>query len=144
MAGMARAVACLVLVVAVASCATDVPASTAAVSVGGTWRAVDVVGHKPDALVAPRIQFVAPGRIQGATGCTDFSARVRIEGDRVSVRALEREAVPCERELRQVDLAFLAALGAAERIAGGRDDGRLVLSGSAGEIVFVQPAPGPS
>jgi heat shock protein HslJ len=132
---------CLLLALPVASCEATGARPRTSVDVGGTWTAIDVAGHLPDRLDAPRVQFTAGGRIQGATGCNDFSGEVRIDGDRIAIGSLEHKGIGCPAGAREIDVAFIVALRAAEQITGGRDTGRLVLTGTGGEIVFAQPAP---
>lgn len=71
-----------------ASCANDRPGVRPSVDVGSTWTAVNVTGATPDRLEAPRVQFTVSGRIQGTTGCSDFSGEVRIERNAIAVGGL--------------------------------------------------------
>ena len=125
----------------VASCGGGAVGTGTSVDVGGTWTAVDVAGHIPDRLDAPRIQFTEGGRIQGSTGCNDFSAEVQINGDRIAIGPIENTDVGCGGKLGEIEAAFISALRVAHGIAGGSGTGRLVLTGPGGELVLAQPAP---
>lgn len=124
--------------------------SPSALDLGGTWTTVSVPGIViTDRLEAPRVQFVAPGRVQGATGCTDFSAPVRIEGDRVAVGPFDTGSSvggsdpTCSPRDREIEAAFVRALSQADHLSGGLASGRLIISGPGGEIVLAQPAAQP-
>lgn len=132
---------CLLLALPVASCEAEGTGSRPSVDVGGTWTATEVAGLLPDRLDAPRVQFTVGGRVQGATDCNDFRGDVLIDGNRIAIGPLELKGIGCSANDREIDVAFIVALRAAEQITGGRDTGRLVLTGTGGEIVFAQPAP---
>lgn len=124
--------------------------SPSALDLGGTWTTVSVPGIViTDRLEAPRVQFVAPGRVQGATGCTGFSAPVRIEGDRVAVGPFDAGSSvggsdpTCSPREREIEAAFVRALSQADHLSGGLASGRLMISGPGGEIVLAQPAAQP-
>ncbi len=114
---------------------------------GGTWTTVSVPGTIiTERLEAPRVQFTDGGRIQGVTGCTDFSAPIRIEGERLAVGRFDTGspdggAIPtCSLRDREIEAAFVRALSQADHISGGQTSGRLVIAGPGGEIVLAQPA----
>lgn len=138
---------------ALAGCGPPESLSTSSPSgldLGGTWTTVSVPGTViTERFEAPQVQFTDGGRVQGATGCTDFSAPIRFEGERVAVGRFETgssesgSVSTCSPRDREIEAAFVQALSQADHISGDRASGRLTISGPGGEIVLAQPAAQP-
>lgn len=98
------------------------------------WRAVEVGGQVPVAGSEPTIAF-ADGRIAGTTGCNGYGGDIRIDGATLKIGEVAMTLMGCADRIGDIEQAFTLALASVDR-AGLRPDGLLVLSGSAGDIVF--------
>jgi len=142
MASHRRVPVLLVLALAVAGCELAGPRIDGPTPLGGTWALVGAPGIEiTDGLEAPRIQFTVGSRIQGETGCADFSAPVRVSGNGLEIGQLEVGAPPqvCSLRGRAIEDAFVTALSEVTTFSLGRPGDRLILSGPGGELVFVSP-----
>ena len=109
---------------------------------GGTWAVVAAPGIEIiDGAEAPRVQFTVGARLQGETGCTDFSAPVRVTGNQLEIGPLElaEPQQPCSLRRTAIQAAFLGALHQVTSFSGGRPGERLTFNGAGGEIVLVSP-----
>jgi heat shock protein HslJ len=102
---------------------------------GSHWQVIEVAGKVPVAGREPTIKL-GPGNVSGFAGCNEYaSAAFVIEGDRLLTGGLGTGAVVCEDpRVMAVEEAYYDALLSVERIE--VRDGLLVLSGTAGELVF--------
>jgi heat shock protein HslJ len=126
----------------VAGCAFAEPRIDGPTPLGGTWALVEAPGIEiTDGTEAPRIQFTVGSRIQGETGCADFSAPVRVNGSELAIGQLEIAAPQqiCTLRRHAIEDAFMTALREVTAFSLGRPGDRLILSGPGGELVFVSP-----
>lgn len=128
-----------------AGCGADDPDPTAgdgrpATLAGTAWRVVSIAGQRPPAGSEPAIAFDAT-TAKGSGGCNTFSGTYR--HDRTGALAfgdLAMTAMAClEAPRNELETAFMRALGGVNR-ASVDALGRLILSGSSGEILLAAAA----
>jgi putative lipoprotein len=146
---LGRLVTAVLLVIAVAGCAAEPPASLIRVSrpttlAGTTWRLVAIGDRRPPAGPEISISFEADGRVAGDGACNAFGGSFSYEPatGRLRIADLVSTKRACvEAALNEVEAAYFAALrGAAE--AGVDPEGRLVLTGEGAELrLEVGPRP---
>jgi len=120
----------------VAPTSEPVPSPTPDPLDGTSWRAVTLLGRPPVPGREPTIAF-ADGRATGTTGCNSYGGAYRLEGATIEFEELVSTKIACEPAVAQVELAFLHGLGGSSS-ASLDVDGRLVLSGDAGQLVFAR------
>lgn len=134
-----RAVGLLGLVALVLAACGPTGASTAPTQVvitGVTWRAVAVAGRTPGGVHVPTITFT-DGGATGSTACNEYGARVVVDGATIMITEIIQTEMAClEAGVMDLERAFTQALSRATTIA--IVDGRLVLSGPGGDLVFVR------
>lgn len=103
---------------------------------GVTWRAVSVAGRTPGDQHVPTITF-SDGQATGSTACNEYGATVTVDGATIKVTEIVQTEMAClEDGVMDLERAFTEALSKAATIA--IVDGRLVLSGPGGDLVFVR------
>jgi heat shock protein HslJ len=101
---------------------------------GIEWRAVSVAGRAPVATHIPTIKLDGT-RAGGNAGCNSYGADVTITGTTIKVSQLMQTEMACvDATAMDIEGAFVAALAAATTIE--IRDGKLVISGPGGELVF--------
>jgi heat shock protein HslJ len=122
----------------VAACGTSRPSP-----LGGTWTAIAAAGINIESKSeAPWFQFTEGGRLNGVTGCTEFSAPVSVADATIAIGEFTIGAsTPCTPRDREIENAVLAVLRQASAVSGGLPGDRLRLRGAGGELVLAQPAP---
>jgi heat shock protein HslJ len=108
---------------------------------GTRWKAVSIAGQAPIAGSEPTLIFDG-GRIEGSSGCNTYESQgpVTITGGSIKIGTTLMTLGRCietgggDAPVTTIEIAFSAALDAADRI--GIRGNQLVLSGSAGELVF--------
>ena len=119
------------------------PGPPAAAIEGPTWTAIAVGGQLPVPGHEPTIQLLA-GRVRGSGGCNGFSGRYRYDAGTgaVAFDNLAMTAMGClDPRIGTVESAFSGILAGADRLALDAD-GRLQLTGPAGEIVLAKALEG--
>jgi heat shock protein HslJ len=144
--------AAAVLLLAVAACAgpaasPPVTRSSAPVSLAGTaWTAVLVAGQPVVPASPPTATFDAT-EVNGTTGCNRYGGAYTYADGAITFGAMRTTLMGCIGPIGDVEIRFSQAMGAATT-ATMDPDGRLVLDGPGGSIVFEvsgQPAgPPPS
>ena len=132
--GPATAIVTLAMVSLVAACGTSASPVALPTLEGTTWRAVSIAGREPPLDSMPTISFAA-GRIQGSAACNSYSADARLEGRRLAVGEVVLSRMMCAQDRLALDGPFIGILQANDRIE--VVDGRLVIAGPGGELVFV-------
>lgn len=101
---------------------------------GVEWRAVSVGGRAPVANHVPTIKLDGT-RAGGNAGCNSYGADVAISGTTIQVSQVMQTEMACaDPNAMDLEGAFVAALVAATSIE--IRDGKLVIGGPAGELVF--------
>ena len=105
--------------------------------VGTHWRAVRVGALVPTEGREPTLTL-GPGRVSGSAGCNAYSSQGLKVGDgRIELGSIESTLRGCpDLDLSRVEHGYLEALREVDRYE--FQDGRLVLSGPAGVLVFDQ------
>jgi heat shock protein HslJ len=139
MTPLLRAVtAALVLAALVAACSPaadvspspEVPGSLA----GSAWRAVSVDGTSPVDGSEPTLVFTA-NEVNGTTGCNQFFGGYTYDAGSISITNVGMTMMACEGPISEVEAGYTAALNGATSVTVD-DGGQLLLSGSAGEVLF--------
>ena len=98
------------------------------------WHAVSVAGRAPVATHIPTIKL-AGTRAEGNAGCNSYGADVTVAGGSIKVGPVMQTEMACvDATAMDIEGAFVAALSAATSIE--IRDGRLVIGGPVGELVF--------
>jgi heat shock protein HslJ len=101
---------------------------------GIEWRAVSVAGRAPVADHIPTIKFDAT-RAGGNAGCNSYGADVAVTGTTIKVSQLMQTEMACiDATAMDIEGTFVDALAAATTIE--IRDGKLVIGGPQGELVF--------
>jgi heat shock protein HslJ len=129
----------LLLAALVAGCGGGAPTpSEEPVELRGTnWRAVTIAGQPVIPGAEPTVSFTGD-RISGTDGCNQYGGSVRAEGSGFATGDLGQTLMLCDDRVMAVATPFLAILRDVDRVAVA--DGRLLLSGPAGDAVFVPAA----
>ncbi len=134
----------LVVAVSVAACGSDPepvgspPAGAPIELVNTAWIVRSVAGRAPIAGAVPTISFSADA-IAGSGGCNHLGGRYRYEPSsrRIAFAELGMTAMGCVQPgVGDFETVFVQALGSATQ-AGLDANGQLIVTGGAGEIVFV-------
>jgi len=115
---------------------------TAAIE-GPLWTAIAVGGQPPVPGHEPSIQFGA-GRVRGSGGCNGFSGAYRYDAatGTIAFDGLAMTAMGClDPRVGPIETAFSGILAGADRLALDAD-GRLHVTGPAGEIVLAKALEG--
>jgi heat shock protein HslJ len=141
-----RALAALVLTIALCACGTDSPASSGGgmVDATGDWQLtsgrVDGAAF-PVVADSPITMTVEGMRIGGRSACNAYGGEIVVDGGRVRFEQMSMTEMACQEPVMAAEAAYLAALG---RIVGAALDGdRLVLTGPGVELDFERLAPPP-
>jgi heat shock protein HslJ len=119
------------------------PGPPAAAIEGPTWTAIAVGGQLPVPGHEPSIQLDA-GRVRGSGGCNGFSGGYRYDArtGRIAFDGLAMTAMGClDPRVGPIETAFSGILAGADRLALDAD-GRLHVTGPAGEIVLAKALEG--
>jgi heat shock protein HslJ len=101
---------------------------------GIEWRAVSVVGRAPVATHIPTLKLDGT-RAEGNAGCNSYGADVTVTGGSIKVGPVMQTEMAClDASAMDIEGAFVAALSAATSIE--IRDGKLVIGGPQGELVF--------
>ncbi|MEZ0239230.1 MAG: META domain-containing protein [Chloroflexota bacterium] len=101
---------------------------------GIEWRAVSVAGRVPAAPHIPTIKLDGT-RADGNAGCNSYGADVAITGTTITVSQLMQTEMACaDPNAMAIEGDFVTALAAATTIE--IRDGKLVIGGPQGELVF--------
>lgn len=101
---------------------------------GIEWRAVSVAGRPPVANHVPTIKLDG-SRFGGNAGCNSYGADVAITSASIQVSPVMQTEMAClDANAMDIEGAFVAALAAATTIE--IRDGKLVIAGPQGELVF--------
>jgi heat shock protein HslJ len=140
---MAVLVAALGVACDAASPAASGVGPAASAFIGPRWTAIAIRGQAPVPGHEPAIQF-ADGAVRGSAGCNGFSGGYRYD-QRTGAIAFDRLAMTAmgclDPRVGQVEAAFSDVLVAADRVSLDAD-GRLHLTGPAGEIVLAKSVEG--
>jgi heat shock protein HslJ len=101
---------------------------------GTSWRAITVAGAAPVVGREPTLTFTDDG-INGNTGCNGFFGGYTYADGTIAFSQMGMTLMACDDAIGGVEMAYTQALNGAATAAID-DDGRLVLGGSGGEIVF--------
>lgn len=93
--------------------------------VGTQWRLESLAGRPALDGVEATLEFPEAGRIAGNGSCNRFDGAATITGERMQMGAIAATRMACEPARMDQENRYLAALGAAERIA--MDGARLVI-----------------
>ena len=110
---------------------------------GPTWTAIAVGGQRPVPGHEPSIQLSA-GRVRGSGGCNGFSGGYRYDAatGAIAFDGLAMTAMGClDPRVGAVETAFSGILAGADRLTIDAD-GRLHVTGPAGEIVLAKALEG--
>jgi heat shock protein HslJ len=111
--------------------------------VGPSWSAISVAGHAPVPGREPSVQF-AGGQFRGSGGCNQLFGNYRYDQatGAIEFRNIGMTAIGClDGQVSTIEATFTQALGQANRLDLDAD-GRLHLSGAAGEIVLAKAIEG--
>ena len=134
---MRRNLFLLVLLLVVTGCASSGSQPPGIRIEGVEWRAVSIAGMPPSPRQVPVLRVLG-STISGSGGCNHFSGGVRIEDGRLLIDGLAMTAMACLDDVaNERERQFIEILGSRPLI--GTRDGRLVLTGNAGEIVMESP-----
>jgi heat shock protein HslJ len=97
-----------------------------------------MAGAKSDGAAMPRLEFTRDGRVSGFTGCNLLSGSYRLEEDRLEVVAATTKRA-CLGAGGESEEKLLAVLGDRPRVR--TEARRLVLTGTKGGTVVLEPAP---
>jgi heat shock protein HslJ len=119
------------------------PGPPAAAVEGPTWTAIAIGGQPPVPGHEPSIQLVG-GRVRGSGGCNGFSRGYRYD-ERTGTIAFDNLAMTAmgclDPRVGPIETAFSGILAGADRLALDAD-GRLHVTGPAGEIVLAKALEG--
>jgi heat shock protein HslJ len=109
----------LLMTLSAAACAamSGGPAPTASMLIGSEWLLVEGQADGAADRFRATLAFPEPGRVAGSGGCNRFGAAADFEGRTVSIRQLVATRRVCPPQVMAHEIRYLAALGAAERIA---------------------------
>ncbi len=85
---------------------------------GRTWHVTEVdLGFTPASRMRPEFSFTPGGAVVGQAYCNRFTARWRIEGERLAIEELAATKIACrEAELNEAEQQLLDALRAIRRV----------------------------
>jgi heat shock protein HslJ len=112
------------------------PGPSAPSSLEGTaWRAMSVSGAPPVAGREPTLVFTAD-QVNGTTGCNQFFGGYTYADGAITLSNVGMTLMACDDAVNGVEAAYTKALNGAATAAVD-SDGRLLLSGSGGQVLFV-------
>src|SRR4051812_21168036 len=100
----------------------------------GSWQAVSAAGQAVVAGHEPTATFLA-GEVTGTTGCNSYGGSYRYDGT-LAIGAMRMTMMACIGPIGDVESRFTQAMSDATSAAVD-GDGRLVVEGTAGSIVFI-------
>jgi putative lipoprotein len=101
---------------------------------GSAWRAVSVDGASPVEGSEPTIVFTA-NEVSGTTGCNQYFGGYTYDAGSISFSQIGMTMMACEGPISEVEAAYTAALNGATTVTMD-DGGQLLVSGSAGDVLF--------
>lgn len=111
---------------------------------GPTWRLTDFSGQDLGVLAdVPQgitLRFAA-GRLEGFSGCNQYTGTYTADGDRLTVGPLAATMMACAESLMAIENAFRGALTGTIHHAIAQD--RLTLVSQSGATLIFQPEPAP-
>ncbi len=114
------------------------PSPVPVVISGIEWRATSVAGLTPTGDHVPTIRF-DDARAVGSTGCNEYGADVTVSGGAIEVGDIVQTEMACvDAGVMELEAAFVRVLSGATTIS--VVDGRLVVKGPGGELVFARGA----
>jgi heat shock protein HslJ len=132
------AFAAVLLIALLAACspAADVSPSPSAPSslAGSSWRAVSVAGASPVAGSEPTLVFAAD-QVSGTTGCNQYFGGYTYADGSITFDQVGMTMMACDGPIGTVEMAYTAALNGASTLTID-DGGQLLLSGTAGDVLF--------
>ena len=109
----------------------QVPATLA----GTSWRAISVDGTATVEDNQPSLTFAATD-VNGNSGCNQFFGTYTYADGTIDITAGGMTMMACEEPVMGLESAYIAALDGASSVSVD-DGGQLLLSGSAGDVLFV-------
>ena len=101
---------------------------------GSSWRAVSVAGASPVAGSEPTLVFAAD-QVSGTTGCNQFFGGYTYAEGSIKFDQVGMTMMACDDPIGTVEMAYTAALNGATTVTID-DGGQLLLSGTAGDVLF--------
>jgi heat shock protein HslJ len=130
--GVARAVAVVLLAVALAGCVT-----VHDVLVGPSWSLVEVHGDRP--VAEGGVSFAGDGTFTARTGCNTLGGRYHLEANRILIDSEQSTMMPCDASTGAQEAAVLAVLHDRPTYAIDTGTGRLRLTSDAGQVLVFEP-----
>ncbi|MFL5684028.1 MAG: META domain-containing protein [Chloroflexota bacterium] len=104
-------------------------------TIEGSWRAVTVAGQTVVDGHEPTATFLA-GEVTGTTGCNSYGGSYRYEEGALTIGEMRTTMMACIGPIGDVESRFTEAMSGATTAAVD-GDGRLVVEGTSGSVVFV-------
>jgi heat shock protein HslJ len=106
-------------------------------SIEGAWQAVTVTGRRVVDGHEPTATFTST-EVDGTTGCNRFGGSYTYADGKISFGLFRTTLMACIGPIGEVEGLFTAALSGATS-ATSDDQGRLIIDGTGGSIVFIGP-----
>jgi heat shock protein HslJ len=103
--------------------------------IDGSWQAVTVAGQPVVVGHEPTATFLG-SEVSGTTGCNSYGGPYRYVDGTIAVGPMRMTLMACTDPIGEVESRFTQSMSDATT-AGVDDEGRLVIEGTSGSVVFV-------